>query len=143
MNDVVVLILGIIGAISAERTGRDTATAGVSHDGTAVAIFEVELAQAAIVHHGCTTGHQTLWQYFRTAVNTIDPTIYSLLVPLRSGLNVILLYETTALHDLTGALCLGRAEDRLGVSPVPYSRPDLTVFLRCCVEDPCWDQRYS
>ena len=60
VHDVVVLIPGIIGAISAERTGRDTAAAGVRRDGATVAIFEVQLAQAAIVHHG-TTGHQTLW----------------------------------------------------------------------------------
>jgi len=60
VNDVVILFPGIIGAISTERTGRDAAAAGVRHDGAAVAIFEVQLAQAAIIHHG-TAGHQTLW----------------------------------------------------------------------------------
>ena len=128
VNNVVVPFLGVI---SAERAGGDTAAAGVSHDGMAVGIFEVQLAQVTVVHPACTTGHQTLWEYFRMTVNTVDPTIYSLLIPLRSGLDVISLHEPTTSHDLWGALCLGQAEDRLEVNPVPYSRPDLIVFPRC------------
>lgn len=88
MNDIAVPVLGVV---SAKRAGRDSAPAGVGCDGAAAAIFEVQLAQAAIVYHACTTGHQTLWQYFRMTVNTIDPTIYSLWVPLRSGLDVVFL----------------------------------------------------
>ena len=85
MNDIVIPFLGVV---AAKRAGRDTAPAGVSPDGAAAAIFEVQLAQAAVVHHACTTGHRTLWQYFRMTVNTIDPTIYSPWVPLGSGLDV-------------------------------------------------------